>query len=104
MFIKLLKIVSVEEINETVANITLIFDITGKIKKVISIRKMIIDLLCKLFDRVFIWNVSYHNGSSGVVQDVIWSNYIYATFFIIFVGIVVGVNCLIIIALGHVVC
>jgi hypothetical protein len=79
--IEIMKIVGADKVNEPVPNITIIlqlrkkyFKITGQIKKVISIGKIEINLFSQVFNSIFVWYISDHDGSSWIIANIFSSN------------------------------
>ncbi len=69
----MLKVFCADKINEPVANIALIFDVTRQIKEIVSARKSTVNFLGQFFYRIFVRDVSNHDGSARVLSDAVRS-------------------------------
>lgn len=67
--VELTQIVSVQEIDEAIPNIAVILDITGKIKEIVAIGVLPIDLLGERLNCVLVGNVFDHESGSPISAD-----------------------------------
>ena len=97
--VELREILVAEEIDEAVANIALVSDVTGQVQEIVGVGKKVVNFLWKFLDGVFIGDVPDHDSGAGVHHDLVLPDCKYATLLTEFiteapgrvVGVVVGV-------------
>ena len=82
MGVELFEALSVEEVDEAVADIALIFDIAGEVQEVVGVSQVSVDLLREFLDGVLVWDVPDHDGGPWVDEDGLWTHQEHTAFLV----------------------
>jgi hypothetical protein len=71
LVVELEEVAGVQEVDEAVADVALVLGVAGQVEKVVGVGEDLIDFLGELFDRVFVGDISDHDGGPRIILHIV---------------------------------